>query len=334
MKRPLRVAHIGAGYFARIYHAPTLRRLASGPAPRVSLEAICDLEADRAAAFVRDFGYARAFTDLERMLEEIQPEAIICLTQPSATFGVLAQILPRSLPVFTEKPPGISIDQAERLAALAEDYGVLTHVAFNRRRAPEIERLKRWCDENGPLRYLRAEMFRNRRREADFAIGTAIHPLDCLGYLGGEVVELETHHKPYAQDGARDFLVRLRLASGVIADLAALVDCGLSRERYLAHTENALMEATLGAEYTSDFCSPGTTAYADNRVTGDDPAAKDPLIAGGFLREHEMFLEAIATGRLPDCCLQEARHSLRLAVAVQENYSGPLAAFTSSRRER
>ena len=333
MKRPLRVAQIGAGNFGRTYHAPALQRLAAGPAPRVSLEAICDLAVDRAEAFVRDFGYARAFTDLERMLEEVQPEAIICLTQPPATFGVLAQVLPRGLPVFTEKPPGVSVDQAQRLAILAEDYGVLTYVAFNRRRSPEIERLKQWGNENGPLRYLRAEMFRNRRREPDFAIGTAIHPLDCLRYLGGEVVEVETHCNPYPRDGAQDFLVRLRLASGVIADLAALVDCGLSRERYLAQTENALMEATLGAEYTSAFCPAGTTAYADNRVIGDDPAAEDPLVAGGFLREHEAFLDAIVTGRLPDCCLQEAQHSLRLAVAVQENYSGPLSAFTSSRHE-
>jgi predicted dehydrogenase len=296
----------------------------------VSLEAVCDLDARRAEGFVRDFGYARAFTDLDAMIEEVQPDVLFSMTQPTATFGVLERVLPRGRPTFTEKPPGISVAQAERLAALAEEYGVLTYVAFNRRRSPGIERLKRWSEENGPVRYVRAEMLRNRRREPEFAIGTAIHPLDCLRYLGGEVVEVETQTTPYPEKAARDFLVRLRFASGVVADLAILVDCGLARERYLIQVENALMEATLGGGYTSDFCPAGEVAYADNQVLFEAPVAEDRLVAGGFLGEHEAFLNAAETARQPDCCLQDAQRSFRLAVAVQEGYSGLLSEFTPS----
>jgi predicted dehydrogenase len=327
LQHPFKIAQIGAGPFSRARHAPCLQRLASGPAPRLSLEAICDLDLSRAEAFVRDFGYARAFTDLDRMLEEVQPDLIYCMTPPTATYGVLERVLPRGQPTFTEKPPGITVEQAERLAALAEEYGTLTYVAFNRRRAPGIERLKRWSQEQGPLRYLRGEMFRHRRREPEFAIGTAIHLLDCLRYLGGEVVEMTTQALPYPDGEGRDFWAQLRLASGGVADLAILVDCGLARERYLIQVESALMEVTLGGGYSSDFCPTGEAAYANDRVLFQDPAPEDPLLAGGFLGEHEAFLEAVEAGRRPDCCLQDACHSLRLAAVLEAGYSGALDDF-------
>jgi hypothetical protein len=53
----------------------------------------------------------------------------------------------------------------------------------------------------------------------------------------------------------------------------------------------------------------------------------DALENGGFLGEHKLFLEAVLSDRLPNCCLQDARHSLRLATAVQRQYSGPLSGF-------
>jgi predicted dehydrogenase len=274
------------------------------------LEAICDLDLKRAQDFCHNFGYARAYDDFHRMIEEIQPELIYCMVQPNATAGLLEQLLPLEIPIFTEKPPGVTVAEAERLAALAEQYQVINYVAFNRRAMPGLQRLKQWVAENGPIRYARAEMLRNRRLEADFAIGTAIHPLDCLRYLCGEVVRIEARTLPYASTPARDFLVRLLFLNGIAADLAVLVDCGLTREQYLVHVGNQMMEVALGTAYACSFCYSGERAYKDNSVLFDDPAITDPLIAGGFVGEHEAFLEAVTTGKLPSCCLQDARQVL------------------------
>ena len=73
MSRPLRAVQIGAGSFCRQFHAPTLQRLASGDAPRISLEAICDLDPDRAGLFAREFGYARVFEDFRRLAFSHRP---------------------------------------------------------------------------------------------------------------------------------------------------------------------------------------------------------------------------------------------------------------------
>ena len=330
MQKPLRAVQIGAGRFARDYHAPTLYRLAKVTSPAVSLEAICDLDPDRAELFCRSFGYARTYTDFRLMIDEVQPDLIYVMVHPAATAGVLEAVLPLGIPTFTEKPPGVTIAEAERLADLAAERGTLNYVAFNRRRMPGLERLKLWVETNRPVSYVRAEMLRNRRLEADFAVGTAIHPLDFLRYLCGDVARVSTVTLPHPQVGARDYLVRLEFEGGTVADLCVFVDCGLRRERYLAQTSNATMEVTVGAGYSSAFCVAGAHEFRDDQLVLETAPGDDPLVAGGFLGEHESFLDAVSRGRLPDCCLQDACHSLRLAVAVQESHSGPIRDFTGT----
>jgi predicted dehydrogenase len=327
MTAPFKAVQIGAGSFARVYHAPTLQRLACGPDPRLTLEGICDLNLQRADEFCRDFGYKRAFSDFRRMIETVRPDLIYCMVQPEFTAGIVEQLLPLKIPIFTEKPPGVNVAQAERLAALAREHGTINSLAFNRRSMPGIQRLKRWAAETGPIRYAHAEMLRNRRLEAEFGIGTAIHPLDCLRFLCGEVVHVVTHCSPYPSSPARDFLVRLTFESGAAADLTVLVDCGVTREQYALHLVNRLMEVSLGTAYACSFCYSGERAYADNKLLFDDPAPEDPLIAGGFWGEHEAFLAAVTEGKAPPSCLEDGRHSLRLAMAVHQGYSGAMDQF-------
>jgi predicted dehydrogenase len=327
MKPLLKAVQIGAGSFARTYHGPTLQRLASSSEPRITLEGICDLDRPRAESFARDFGFRQAFDDFHRMIEAVGPDLIYCMVYPGATAGVVEQLLPLRIPLFTEKPPGVTLAQAERLASLAREQDVINAVAFNRRSMPGIQRLKKWAAADGPIRHARAEMLRNRRLEADFAIGTAIHPLDCLRYLCGEVTRLDTHCTPYSAPPARDFLVRLTFSSGAVAELAVLVDCGLTREQYALHLENQLMEVSLGTAYACPFCYSGERIYRNNAQVLDEPAPEDPLIAGGFLGEHEAFLNAVLEGQAPPSCLEDARHSLRLALAVHHGYSGLMEQF-------
>jgi predicted dehydrogenase len=330
MHKPLKAVQIGAGRFAFDYHAPTLRRLATTPSPAISLEAICDLSVERAELFCREFGYARAYTDFRLMIEDLRPDLVYVMVHPAATAGVLEAVLPLGIPTFTEKPPGITVDEAGRLADLAARCGTLNYVGFNRRRVPGLERLKTWAEANQPVRYVRAEMLRNRRLEEDFAIGTAIHPLDFLRYLCGDAARVSTFALPCPQSTARDYLVRLEFESGAIADLCVLVDCGLRRERYLAQTSSASMEVTVGAGYSSAFCVAAVNEFRDDQLALETFPGSDPLVAGGFMNEHESFLDSVSRGHLPDCCLQDARHSLRLAAAVQACYSGLMRDFTGS----
>jgi hypothetical protein len=141
------------------------------------------------------------------------------------------------------------------------------------------------------------------------------------------VVEVQTRCHSYTGTQAKDFIVRLNFATGIVADLVVLVDCGMLRERYLAQVENSSMEVTVGTGYSSEFFSAGEVVYRNGKIVLEKPVDEDPLIAGGFLAEHTAFLDAVAQGVNPDCCLQDVQHSLRLAVAVQQEFCGVLDQF-------
>ena len=327
MNKPFKAVQIGAGSFARQFHGPTLKALASAPFPQITLAGICDLDLERARVFGREFGYAEAYADFHQMIEEVQPDLLYCMVQPASTARIVEQLLPLQIPLFTEKPPGVTVAEAEKLARLADDHRVINYVAFNRRTMPGLVHLKQWADANGPIRYVRAEMLRNQRLEPEFAIGTAIHPLDYLRALCGSVDRIETRCHAYAGTQARDFLVRLHFEQGTLADLAVLVDCGLTREQYLVQVSNQLMETALGAPYACSFCPTGEKAFKNNELAVEREAEQDPLAAGGFMGEHLAFLEAAAVRQLPSSCLQDARHSLKLAMAVHQGYSGLMTDF-------
>lgn len=327
MTNHYRIVQIGAGKFAQAYHAPTLQRLSQASNPRISLEAICDLDINRSQAFVRDFGYAKAYVNPDKMITEIKPDLIYCMVQPSATAALVEKLLPLGIPIFTEKPPGVTVTQAQRLATLAEEHKAISYVAFNRRRMPGLQQLTGWVKDNGKLRYVRAEMLRDKRLENDFGVTTAIHALDFLRCLCGNVKELQTLSIPHPNNPARDLIVKLTFEAGHTADLAVLINCGLKRESYLAHLNDTTMEVTIGTGYSSTFCAIGQKIYRNDQIVLNQLGEEDPLIAGGFLGEHEAFLDTVDKKQNPDCCLQDAYHSLKLGVAVHQGYSGSMADF-------
>lgn len=325
----LTVAHIGAGSFSRRVHGPVLRALAQSPS-RVVLAGIADIDAkrpERARAFARDFGYRQAYQDFRRMLDTVQPDVVVCIVEPRAAADVIEEIVRRRIPVFTEKPPALTLRAARHLACLAFDHRVASYVAFNRRRMPAIDRAREWMASHGPVRYVRGEMRRNRRHETRFAMATAIHVLDTLRYLAGDVLAIETRRATYGTGAGTDYHARLQFASGAAGDVTILVDAGQTQESYFIHADNSCFEVVLSDHDAGVFRRIESRGCRDGRVvcTGTDDRDGDPLVLGGFVREHEAFLDAVSTGTRIDCTLAEAQHSVHLAAALQRGHCGPLS---------
>ena len=318
---PLRIAHVGAGEWSRYAHGPALQRLAQQSL--VSLELICDLQLERALQFREQFRYRLASDNIHKMLDEVRPDAIVCTVQPSATANLVRSLLPLGIPLFIEKPPGISLVEATSLAAAAVEANSFTFVAFNRRSIPSIVRLKEWAAHN-PIRFARAEMLRTNRLEPDFAIATGIHAIDTIRFLMGNPESIEV--KTYSRNNSTvcDYLVRLDFANSAIAEISLMLNTGLRRESYIFSSEGTTAEVALGSAYSSDLAFQGDRVWSGEAITQEHPLANDPLIDGGFLGEYEEFLRLLAKGAPSTCSLVEGAYSMQLAEAVQNRYSGSL----------
>ena len=318
---PLRVAHVGAGEWSRYAHGPTLERLAQRSL--VSLELICDLQIDRARQFRDLFHYRLASDNIHHMLGEVRPDVIICTVQPSATAELVRSLLPLRIPLFIEKPPGISLPEATSLAAASTAAETFTFVAFNRRSIPSIVRLKQWATHH-TIRFARAEMWRTNRLEPDFAIATGIHALDAIRFLMGHPVSIEVIPHPHHNSTVCDYLVRLNFANSATAEVSLMLNTGLRRESYFLSSSGATAEAALGSAYSSDLCFQGDREWFGETITAQHSLVNDPLVDGGFLGEYEEFFRLLAGGVPSTCSLTDAAYSMQLAEAVQNHYSGRL----------
>ena len=120
MKEKIRAAVIGAGMIARAAHIPAL--LSAGES--VELVAVCDRDAETAAACAKDFSVPRWYADEEALLREERPD-LVCVCTPNGTHVRITRLaLENGANVICEKPLALSYREGLGLYRLAEEKGL------------------------------------------------------------------------------------------------------------------------------------------------------------------------------------------------------------------
>ncbi len=133
----IRVAIVGCGSFARLYHVPTL--LAE---PRVSLVAICDPSPGEAVREVARQAGARLTADLGELWRETTCDAVLISSPHTLHARQIRSALAAGKHVLVDKPFVLSAPEAEELAGTASARGLVAAVAFNRRFDPGCVRAR------------------------------------------------------------------------------------------------------------------------------------------------------------------------------------------------
>jgi predicted dehydrogenase len=320
----MKLCMIGCGEHARVAHGPSQARCARERTGLV-LAGCCDLDAERAESFRREFGYARAFTDPAAMLDSERPDAAVVVVPVERTVAVGSLVLERGIPLLLEKPPGETVAEVDRLIAAADKGGEVPHqVAFNRRHAPLMRELRRRIEAAGPLQHLHYEMTRVERRDPDFST-TAIHGLDAVRYLAGcdyAAARFRYRELPGLGPGVANIFVDAVMASGATAHLAFCPVAGVLVERATVHAHSHTL--LLHVPMWSGVDSPGRLWHfvggkLSDELSGDrvgDGTALHEL--GGFYRETVAFLDAVAADRRPSPSLAESRQSVEIAQRIRE----------------
>ncbi|MDP6037119.1 MAG: hypothetical protein QGG64_01065, partial [Candidatus Latescibacteria bacterium] len=120
------------------------------------------------------------------------------------------------------------------LVDVANETGTPHMVSVNRRFQPLICEGREWALSQGPMRFVRASMLRHNRREDFFVSGTAIHSIDALRFIAGDVAHVES----FTQDAdTLWFHFVLQFESGTLGALDVLTSDGCAEERYEIYGE-------------------------------------------------------------------------------------------------
>lgn len=132
----MRFGILGCGYVSDSY----LLTLANHPS--ISLIGCNDLDPARSEKFAV-FAGIRNFRSLDEMLAESSLDAVINLTNPRSHFETTQACLEAGKHVYSEKPLGMSLTEAQELAAIAMRKGVLLATAPCSALSPSAQTLGR-----------------------------------------------------------------------------------------------------------------------------------------------------------------------------------------------
>jgi predicted dehydrogenase len=183
------------------------------------LVGVCDLVRERAETNARRFG-GRVYTNVEAMIAAERPDGVILCLGPEGHASVAPMTLRLGVPTYTEKPPAPTAEAALAVARVAKETGVLCTTGFKKRYSVAYVRARRWVDAFAPSDLYSLSFdygsahYANDSPRSSFLLDFAIHAIDLIAYLFGDVAEVFAFSK-----GQDAYAVSVRFVSGAVGSL-------------------------------------------------------------------------------------------------------------------
>ncbi|AWN27418.1 Gfo/Idh/MocA family oxidoreductase [Streptomyces sp. NEAU-S7GS2] len=343
---PLRVGLIGYGLAGSVFHAPLI------PATEgLRLDIVSTSDPERQAQARAEHPQVRTVDSPQAVLDHAADLDLIVLASPNKTHVPLATAaLEAGLPVVVDKPLAATAAEAEKLAALADDRGLLLSVFQNRRWDNDFRTVRKLIEEGalGDIQRFESRFERWRpqpkggwRESGDPAeIGGLLydlgsHLVDQALTLFGPVVSVyaESDIRRPGAEADDDTFLALTHAGGVRSHLWVSATTAMlgprfrvlgSRAGYVKHgldpQEAALREGlrpgTEGVEWGVEPESRwGRLGAGSSPQTGGGEPV--PTLPGDYPAYYAAIARALREGGRPPVTATEAAAALRVLEAAK-----------------
>lgn len=346
--RPLRVGLLGYGLAGSVFHAPLIAATEG-----LRLDLVSTTSPERQAQARAEHPQVRTVDTAEAVLARAGDLDLIVIATPNKTHVPLATAaLEAGLPVVVDKPLAATAAEAEKLAALAEDRGLLLSVFQNRRWDNDFRTVRKLIEDGalGDVQRFESRFERWRpqpkggwRESGDPAeIGGLLYDLgshlvdQALTLFGPAVsVYAESDVRRPGAEADDDTFLALTHAGGVRSHLWVSATAALlgprfrvlgSRAGYVKHgldpQEAALREGlrpgTVGVEWGVEPESRwGHLGAGSSPQTGG--AERVPTLPGDYPAYYAAIERALREGGQPPVTAREAAAALRVLEAAKRS---------------
>jgi len=304
------LALIGCGQHAEIGHAIPLARYKAAHPREIELVAACDVNLDRAKSFCAKYSFRAAYSDVDAMLAQERLDGCIMVVPPEKIPALAIKLLSTGIPCVVEKPLGSSLSEVRALRDAAA--GKRNMVSVNRRFMPFLNRALEWTRGVGQIRHVRASMLRHNRTEPEFIWATAVHAVDTLRYLCGEV---QSHAIRRLNGGAGTawYSMEFSFKNQSTGRIDVLPTAGVVEETY------ELFGDGFRATVTSPFGpQPGWRAFRDGKLAAEETATSDMPedVLHGFYDEASAFIHSVRSGAELNPTIADVAPSIEICFAL------------------
>ena len=309
----VRVAMIGAGWWANNVHYPSLASLDD-----VDIVAICDRSAKRMNPTADEYGIEKRYTNYQQMIEETAPDAVYVIGPPHVMIDIWIWCLQQGLNLYIEKPMGLTIHQARALAYLAEENGCITQVSFQRRTCPMIVKLREECLKRGPIVHAVCEFYKYSLEPCveakDHMMDDGVHAIDTLRWMcGGEVVSLDSITKRIDVPDVNFVGAMLHFDNGATGFMINSWSSGRRIFRIQMHAPGVCAEGEHeGKGYLYADGDTEGVEYDTREVAGSD----ELFVYGGFQAKNREFIDCVKFGEQPGSNFSDAVKTMEVAEKI------------------
>ncbi len=313
-KEIINLAFIGSGNWAQRYHFPALATLQAQHSDTYTLKlrGITSLEYNAAQAIAHKYNFEHVYRDTDALLADPAVTAIAVAVTPEALKDVLTHIIQRQLPIFSEKPPGISAHEAQLLSDVVTVPNV---VAFNRRFIPLNQTFRKVISEMQNISFVEGNFYRHARLDETFMIGTGIHWINFIEYLFGPIARVNTHRWKNPENDSWLRTANVTFDNGLKGFLKFFPCSGSDYERVEVHSnkQSVYLDGPL-------WTCPGKiiidTGIKQQIIKQPVPLPPD-CVRLGIVGEYQAFFDLITKGTASPSTFQNAVNGMRVAEAME-----------------
>jgi len=314
MSDTVRVGLVGAGWIAE-QHLSVI-----DDAPNIVACGLTSRTCSRAKELSSCHGGVPVYDSLTELVEVSKPDAIMVVVSAISMYKVAIEALDYGLPVFLEKPAGLTPAENADLLAKAEAAGIKTMVGYNRRYYSVMQRGLEIVLERGPLlgvfiegheRFWKIESADkwSSNVKDEWIYANSVHTIDLLRFFGGEARAVQSIAHSFVEHNGDQFSAVMELECGAIG-------------QYSAHwwSPGGWRAVLYGDGVTAEFSPLEIGQWTDKtfQIHDIEPATYDLTHKPGFYGQIEAFARFVRTGQIeaPAQDLAGALATMRLAEAI------------------
>lgn len=300
MQKLLRVAVIGVGKLGA-RHAQVYSKLAG-----IELVGVCDVDECRAAEVAKECD-ARAFKNHRELVGLVDAASIV--VPSSQHYPISKDFLEKGVHVLIEKPITTSLDEADKLIALADKHGALIQVGHIERYNPGFRAIQHKIDRPQFIDCHRLGPYDPRIGDTGVTLDLMIHDIDIvLELVKSKVVSVDAVGARVITKSDDIANARIRFESGAVCDLTASRVTKDKARKILIFQDNAYLSL--------DYVTHEALLFTRENGGGIVEQKIDIQKSDALLDELADFAQSIRLKRKPAVSGREAREALALALEI------------------
>tara|TARA_X000000950_G_C13918554_1_gene662223 strand:- start:4060 stop:5010 length:951 start_codon:yes stop_codon:yes gene_type:complete len=165
----------------------------------------------------KKFNIFKVYKKLNLMLKDISLDAVLITVSYENIYKITKIVLNKKIPVFIEKPVGLSSKEAKILMQTADKYKIKNMVGLNRRFYSNFIKGKKIISKYGGInnviiegheRFWNIQKNNNNRKLEKWIYINGIHTIDLIRYFGGDISKINILKKKNILKKGNQFLAQ------------------------------------------------------------------------------------------------------------------------------